>query len=347
MTIDFTQVEIENLITHHIGNRLRDEKVELSIKESIIDNDTKNLLLQYFLSPFRTEEWFSFYHPLKIEMNEVYSVVNELFSNPSAFIESSQSIAKLLYEQSVHPKIREGELNIVYFSSVIFKDEIVDAIGIFKSEKDIPFIKMRNKKTNFSINHEFGFELTGMDKGCIILNTEKENGYRVAIIDKLNKSIEARYWKDDFLKVSPIKDEYHHTNQFLGITKQFVTKKLITDFNISKADQIALLNLSVDYFKSHDSFDKEEFEEKVFSDNKIIQSFRQFDDNYRKDNDVELANKFEISPQAVTKQARIFKRVLKLDRNFHIYIHGNKDLIEQGTDELGRKYYKIYYEEES
>jgi len=347
MTIDFTQIEIENLITHHIGNRLRDEKVELSIKESIIDNDTKNLLLQYFLSSFRMEEWFSFYHPLKIEMNEVYSIVNELFLNPSDFIKSSQSLSKLLYEQSVHPKIKEGELNIVYFSKVIFKDEIVDAIGIFKSEKDIPFIQMRNKKTNFSINHEFGFELTSMDKGCIILNAEKEDGYRVVIIDKLNKSIEAQYWKDNFLKVSPIKDEYHHTNQFLGITKQFVTKQLITDSNISKADQIALLNLSVDYFKSHESFDREEFEEKVFTDSKMIQSFRQFDDNYRKDNDIELAYKFEISSQAVTKQSRIFKRVLKLDRNFHIYIHGNKDLIEQGIDEQGRKYYKIYYEEES
>ena len=347
MTIDFTQVEIKNLITHHIGNKLRDEKVELSIMESIIDSDTKNLLLRYFLSSFRMEEWFSFYHPLKIEMNEVYSIVNELFSNPSAFIKSSQSLSKLLYEQSVHPKIKEGELNIVYFSKVIFKDEIVDAIGIFKSEKDIPFIQMRNNKTNFSINHEFGFELTSMDKGCIILNTEKEDGYRVAIIDKLNKSIEAQYWKDNFLKVSPINDEYHHTNQFLGITKQFVTKQLITDFNISKADQIALLNQSVDYFKSHESFDREEFEEKVFSDSNMIQSFRQFDDNYRKDNDIELGNKFEISSQAVTKQSRIFKRVLKLDRNFHIYIHGNKDLIEQGIDEKGRKYYKIYYEEES
>ena len=49
---------------------------------------------------------------------------------------------------------------------------------------------------------------------------------------------------------------------------------------------------------------------------------------------------------AVKKQARVFKSVLKLDKNFHIYIHGNRDLIEQGTDERGRKYYNIYYEEE-
>ena len=47
------------------------------------------------------------------------------------------------------------------------------------------------------------------------------------------------------------------------------------------------------------------------------------------------------------KQAKIFKSVLKLDNNFHIYIHGKRELIEQGVDPNGRKFYKIYYEEES
>jgi len=39
--------------------------------------------------------------------------------------------------------------------------------------------------------------------------------------------------------------------------------------------------------------------------------------------------------------------VLKLDKNFHIYIHGDRNLIEQGEEPDGRKFYKIYYEEES
>ena len=48
------------------------------------------------------------------------------------------------------------------------------------------------------------------------------------------------------------------------------------------------------------------------------------------------------------RQARVFKSVLKLDKNFHIYIHGDRDRIERGVDErTGRKFYKIYYDEES
>ena len=119
------------------------------------------------------------------------------------------------------------------------------------------------------------------------------------------------------------------------------------DFDVSKADKIDFLNRSVDYFKKNETFDKHEFEEEVFGDSNVIESFRKFDQTYRQENEVELADSFEISAQAVKKQARVFKNVLKLDKNFHIYIHGNREMIEQGVDENGRKYYKIYYEEEN
>ncbi|MDD4067910.1 MAG: nucleoid-associated protein, partial [Bacteroidales bacterium] len=54
---------------------------------------------------------------------------------------------------------------------------------------------------------------------------------------------------------------------------------------------------------------------------------------------------FNISDSAVKKQARVFKSVIKLDKNFHIYVHGDRKLIEQGQDEKG-KFYKVYYNEE-
>ena len=119
------------------------------------------------------------------------------------------------------------------------------------------------------------------------------------------------------------------------------------DFEVSKTDKIDFLNRSVDYFKKNETFDKQEFEEQVFGDSNVIESFRKFDQIYRQENEVELSDSFEISAQAVKKQARVFKNVLKLDKNFHIYIHGNREMIEQGIDENGRKYYKIYYEEET
>ncbi len=348
MTIlDFTQVEILHLITHHVGNKLRDEKYLLSIEESTIAGDTIDILLKYFLLPIYAEEFFSFSHSVRLDLNDIYTIVEDVFSKPKTFINSSQNIAKLLYEHSMHPKIKEGKLNIAYFSKIILEDEEVEALGIFKSETDVPFIKMKNQNSKFNINHEYGFDIKGMDKGCIIFNTNKNNGYKILIVDNANKSIEAQYWKDDFLKVKPISNEFYLTNQFLGITKDFVIKQLSDKFEVNKADKIDLLNRSIDYFKAHESFNKKEFEKEVFQDSEIIKSFRNFDSTYRTENEIESIDSFWISPQAVKKQSRVFKSVLKLDRNFHIYIHGDRNLIERGIDKDGRKFYKFYFENES
>lgn len=149
------------------------------------------------------------------------------------------------------------------------------------------------------------------------------------------------------MKTQPVNDEYHQTKEFLNIAKNFVTKELSDNLDVSKTDKIDLLNRSVEYFKKRETFDKNEFEQEVFQNNDLIDSFRRFDETFRKDNEIDLSDNFEISSQAVKKQARVFKSVLKLDKNFDIYIHGNRDLIERGVEKDGRKYYKIYYQEEN
>lgn len=131
------------------------------------------------------------------------------------------------------------------------------------------------------------------------------------------------------------------------MTKEFVTKQLPEDYEMNQTDKIDLLNKSVGYFKENDSFDKEEFMSEVFVDEEIVDSFKNFNNIYVTENELESKDSFSISAQAVKKQARVFKSVLKLDKNFHVYIHGDKELIEQGVEPDGRKFYKIYYTEEN
>ena len=154
-TLDFTKVELQQLITHHVGNKLRDEKYLLSSEATTFEEETKNFFLKYFLLPAKTDEFYSFTHSVKLELNDIFSVVENIFSNPKKFIPDSQNIAKLLYEQSMHPKIKEGEFNIAYFRNVVLNDELVEAIGIFKSETNVPFIKMKSEKSKFNIHHEY------------------------------------------------------------------------------------------------------------------------------------------------------------------------------------------------
>jgi len=116
---------------------------------------------------------------------------------------------------------------------------------------------------------------------------------------------------------------------------------------VAKTDQIDLLNKSVEYFRANESFDKKSFEKEVFEDPKMAKAFRQFEDSYAEANDFEVPDTFGISVQAVKKQARVFKSVLKLDKNFHVYIHGDKSLIEKGYDEVtGKHFYKIFFDTE-
>jgi len=344
--IDFTEVKIEQIITHHIGNRLEEEGIILSEEASSVGEETYSYLLKYFLHPFELLDFYQFSHSVELEMNEVYTLAKQIFQKRDEFTKNSQGIATLLYEHSEHPKIKEGELNIVYFKEVDFNGEWVDAIGVFKSETNVPFLKMQEEERKYSIEHEFGFALKGIDKACLIVNFEAEDGYRVLIKDHRNKGNEAQYWKDDFLQLKSISDDYSNTKELMDITKEFVTKQMPEEFEVGRTDKIDLLNRTMDYFKQNESFDKETFEQNVFQDENVINSFRIYDNSYREENELEESSNFNISDQAVKKQARSFKSVLKLDKNFHVYIHGNKNLIEKGVENDGRKFYKIYYENE-
>ncbi len=343
---NITLGQINKFIVHSIGNKNNGDGVRFS--DILTDfHKIEAHIKQLANNSFKFDELYRFFFLPNLDFNPVYQFVSSIFKNKESFIEQSQNAGRYLYDKSAHPQIKSGELCIIYFNDCKINDEIVDGIGIFKSEKKDTVLKVNNTENGFELTDEKGINTNKFDKGCLIFNTEKENGFLISVVDNTNRSSEAQYWKDDFLGIQPIKNEFYQTNQFLGITKQFVTKQLDEDFELTKADKIDLLNRSVDYFKKHETFDKNEFQEEVFGDSTVIESFRKFDYTYRQENEVELSDNFEISAQAVKKQARVFKSVLKLDKNFHIYIHGNKELIEQGTDENGRKYYKIYYENEA
>jgi hypothetical protein len=278
-------------------------------------------------------------------MNEVYVRVSKIFDNPQALLEQSQNLAKHLYEQSTHPKIKGGEFYTVYFKDCIIDGETVDAVGLFKSENKDTFLKVFPKGEGFEIESEKGININKLDKGCLIFNTERKDGYIVAVVDNTNKG-EAQYWIDDFLHVQQRKDGYYNTQQTLSLYKNFVKDELPQQRDISKADQIDLLNKSIKFFKEKDSFNLDEFTNEVMQEPDIIQSFTQYKSEYQKESGLNISDNFTISNSAVKKQARIYKSVIKLDKNFHIYIHGNRNLIEQGSDEKG-KYYKIYYQDEN
>jgi hypothetical protein len=163
----------------------------------------------------------------------------------------------------------------------------------------------------------------------------------------VNKNTEARYWRDDFLKISQRKDEYHQTRNYLDMCKTFVVEHAPKEFEISKADQADFLNSSANYFKKKDAFDFDEFTNQVIKQPEVTESFKQYKKQYENEHACEIDDSFTISGPAVKKQAKIFKSVIKLDKNFHIYVHGNREYIIKGFDEkTGMHYYQLFYKEE-
>lgn len=338
-------VKIHNCAIHRIGNKLRDEGVSLS--NSYLDTiiSTQEILIDYFLSPFSSEEYFQFYHDSGIEYNVVYGAASQIFDKPETLYEQSVNLAKHLYDQSTHPKIKGGEFYTVYFKDCIVDGDTVDAVGLFKSENKDTFLKVFREGGNFNLESEQGINIKKLDKGCLIFNKERENGYVVAVVDNTNKGIEAQYWIDDFLHVRQRKDEFANTQNVMAMAKNFVTKELPKEFEVSKADQIDLLNKSLQFFKEKDTFDMEEFANEVIEQPEVIESFHNFKRNYESENDISIDDSFTISNYAFKKQQRSYKRVINLDKKIQIIINGNRDHVEQGEDEKG-KFYKVYYNSE-
>lgn len=349
--ISFFEASLAELSIHRIGNKSADEFYVLS-EESLVlaDEQLKELLLQYFLSPYiKVNEIYRFFHPNDdLNLNEVYHFAEAIFEKGGNFHENSQQLAKYLYEVSSHPKIKSGELYVAYFENVQIEGETHDAIGIFKSETKETYLKVYPENAGFGVSYEQdAINISKLDKGCLIINSEKEEGYKVAVIDQTNRSTEAVYWKDEFLKLKIRNDNYNQTNNVLGVYKEFVTQKLDEDFEISKADKIDLLNKSMKYFKDKETFDIDEFSNEVIANEEGIASFKNFKKSYEEEYDTSIADNFDISDAAVKKQAKAFKSIIKLDKNFHIYIHGNKELIEKGfDDDRSMNYYKVFFKEE-
>lgn len=342
MRITFLNSTIEKCGLHFIGNKVADDGFCLSDSLLELKNDLNNILINYFFNSFTSEEYFELYHDSGIEYNVVYGAISQIFDNPETIYDQSVNLAKHLYDQSTHPKIKGGEFYVVYFKDCIVDGDTVDAVGLFKSENKDTFLKVLREDGNFNLESEQGINIKKLDKGCLIFNKERENGYVVAVVDNTNKGVEAQYWIDDFLHIRQRKDEYANTQNVMTMAKNFVTKELPKAFEISKADQIDLLNKSLKFFKEKDTFDIEDFANEVIEQPEVIESFHSFRRNYESENDITIDDTFAISNHAFKKQQRSYKRIINLDKKIQIIINGNRQNVEQGEDERG-KFYKVYY----
>lgn len=340
----FDRSTINDYITIHIvGNKINDETLLIS-KESIsLSTKLKSTLKDYFLSQFTKVEYYNLFHESVLTLNEVYTYVSKIFDDTEQLHKQSINLAKHLYEQSVHPRIKGGEFYAVYFKDCILDGETVDAVGLFKSENKDTFLKVLQQNGKFNLESEKGINIKKLDKGCLIFNKERENGYVVAVVDNTNKGAEAQYWINDFLHVRQRKDSFYQTQNVLSLCKGFVSQLPDSD---GKANKALLLNKSIETLKS-ESVDINSFAEQVFEKPEMIEKFKQYKDTFQAERDIKIDDSFETSSQALKRKGMGGMTTIKLDKNFDINIHGGEQFLERGYDEKrGMYYYQLFFKEE-
>ena len=343
MKTSFLEADVQTLCVHRVGNTQVHEGLTLSNTCLNINDELKKVLLKYFIGSFQSEELFSFFHDSDLSLNEVYTYCSSIFDNPDNLFDVSVNLAKHLYSKSTHPNIKTGEFYVAHLTNCRVENQLVDAIGLFKSERKDTFLQVFPRGHNFEIKCERGVNINKLDKGCVVFNTNRENGYLAAVVDNTNKGADAKYWTESFLRVRSRKDSFSQTQQMLSLCKSFVSQ--LPEMN-GKAVKANLMNRTVEAMKD-ERVDVNTFAEKVFKEPDLVSNFKQFKEVYQKQRDIEMDDSFVPSSDAVKRVAMGSMTTIHLDKNFDINIHGGEEFLERGYDEeRGMYYYRLYFKEE-
>jgi hypothetical protein len=261
--------------------------------------------------------------------------------------DQASNLTQMLYGHCENPKVQGGEFFLAYFEDLMLQGEPTQAIGLWKVDQKDQVFKTERTAESFVLNILEGIPVGKPQVAAIIFNLDEAEGYRICAVDSVTKKDERSFWKDDFLRLRPIEDNYFNTRHHISLASEFISQKAPFKFGLDRTETIDLLNRSGEYFKENDLFEVDDFSQQLFQEEEQREAFKEFREEYARAYAVPLEDKFDISTQAVKKESKVFKSVLKLDKNFHIYVHGRRDLIERGfDDEKGKKYYKVWYDNE-
>jgi hypothetical protein len=85
----------------------------------------------------------------------------------------------------------------------------------------------------------------------------------------------------------------------------------------------------------------------MIADKKLRAEYKDFLSHYPQAEEFMQRGTIELDHASLNKGVKQIRSVIKLDKNFHIYIHGDRSKIKHGIDENGEKYYQLFYEDEA
>ena len=344
--INLYQTNIDNLSIHRVGNKSKAEGAYLSKEPYTLDDELMPLLKDFFFKPFREKEenYFQFANEVDLEFNELHKIATEVFLNPNTIHEASQKITTHLYDQSMHPHIKSGEVYIAYLSNLVIDNQKVDGIGIFKSELQHDFLQFKEQDETLNAILQQGVNLKKLDKGCIIFNIEQENGYKILSSD--SNKYDTKYWLEQFLGVDALADENFMTKKYLQLCQSFAKDVVFPAED--KKEEVMFMNRSMDYFAKNDNFEETNFLNSVVENPDLIPEFKHYKEEKGQKFNIEDLTEFPISNTAVTASRKKIKNIIDLDTNIQIKMdfinpESAEKFVEKGWDEEKQMYYYLVY----
>lgn len=330
--------EIKAATIQIVGNKTRGEG--LSSASSLADvSGSSDFLNKLIEKSFTMDDLKCFSYIESVELNPVYQFASKIFDDNEAFLKQSVNMATYLYDQSVHPNIRSGELYVLLLECE-YKKNAIEAIAILKSEKKDPFLATDNDGREISVKTIYGTGMKGLDKGCLILNVDKENGYIVGTVDNTNNGGDAQYWTDSFLHVSDCDDDYHQTVKLMDMCKGFVKQQYV----ISDIERAIAAKRTADVFATGDTIQVDALADIICQDEKQKQEFTAFRESFEQQNGGFAAEVNLVKKAALRKPVNKMT-TLKLGLDFEVKVLNPEAKIEGGVDKKsGKKYYTLYYE---
>ncbi|MFY7672003.1 nucleoid-associated protein [Tenacibaculum sp. MEBiC06402] len=344
-----TRVEITKCIIHKVANKYNSGQNAFSESLVRFDEESYDLLVPFLLKPFGgVTQSYRFNHHADVRLNEINNYSSQIFEDEETFIENSKNVVNHLYEQSNSANIKTGDVLVVLFEGIEYKDVLTEAVGIFKIESKVDFFQTYLDEDSFDVVVQKGISTKRLDKGCLILNSSDAEGTVVLSVD--NNNYDAQYWIKNFLNVKYADDRNLHTQHYLELCRDFSEEIIKPEYG--KHEQGNFLANTVDYFKEHESVDYHSFKDEVFEEDKHKDMFEDYKKHFEKLNDVLIRNNFEVSDIVLKKEKGKLKTEIKLDTNIQIKIDidapdAASEYLERGYDEDKKmKFYKVYYNAE-
>jgi hypothetical protein len=288
----------------------------------------------YFLSSLKKDDQGSFQQESAV-FSSLKPLLDEFFDDGSL---------SRLHRQLCENWLGLGEdLGAGTWFSVSWKDFHYEdisgrAVGFFYATEEEVFLHLGGGEPQVRT----GLPLKKPVFACLIFRNDSGE-YRL-----WQQSPQQSLWASELFPFQAGLDDAFHSREFFRLCKSFSEDVLVKEQKKSREDQVGFLSDSLSYTKENQEVSFGNFRQEVLKEPSLIDAFDEYKTAYEDRRQWNPPDKFAVSEQVQNQAGKFIRSVIKLDKNFHIYVHGNKERLEKGFDASKKlNYYTLWFDSET